>query len=94
MNNIPDNRIDHDKHPFCSKRPKKWCGSTHCIAAITAERRDEFYRYKDICDTVCMGCIKTYSGKTYSGKFIQSNIYRTYFYYMNKRTIDKNLSER
>lgn len=90
MNNIPDNRIDHDKHSFCSQKPK-WCGSTHCITAITAERRDEFYRYKDICDTICkhMGCIKTYSGK-----FIQSNIYRTYFYYMNKRMIDKILSER
>ena len=90
MNDIPDNRIDHDKHSFCSQKPK-WCGSTHCIAAIMTERRDEFYRYKDICDTysVCMGCIKTYSGK-----FIQSNIYRTYFYYMNKRMIDKILSER
>ena len=31
---------------------------------------------------------------TYSVKFIQSNIYRTYFYYMNKRMIDKILSER
>ena len=90
MNNIPDNRIDHNKHSvFCSQKPK-WCGSTHCVAAAAAHR-DEFYRYKDICDTVCihMGCIKTYSGK-----FIQSNIYRTYFYYMNKRMIDKILSER
>ena len=35
-----------------------------------------------------MGCIKTYSGK-----FIQSNIYRHTFI-MNKRMIDKILSER
>lgn len=33
MNNIPDNRIDHNKHSvFCSQKPK-WCGSTHCVAA-------------------------------------------------------------
>lgn len=34
-----------------------------------------------------MGCIKTYSGK-----FIQNNIRRTIFWYMNKRTM-KTMSE-
>ena len=28
MNDIPDNRIDHNKHSFCSQKPK-WCGSRH-----------------------------------------------------------------